>query len=73
MVKPQKKEVMRVPIKVLAEKTLEFQGSTKSFDKAIAIGGDSPTTFQEKHYLPQGSVPDGVTTIKCRYYVEVDE
>ena len=59
-------------IKVLAEKILEYQGSTKNFDKLTAEGGDAPSSFKEKHYLPSGSVPDGVTSIKCRYYVEED-
>lgn len=56
-------------IKVLAEKTLEVQASTRNFDKAVAVG----MKFPEKHYLDPGSIPAGVTHIKCRYYIETKD
>lgn len=56
-------------IKVIAEKTLEVQASTRNFDKATALG----MKFPEKHYLEPGSIPVGVTHIKCRYYYEVPD
>lgn len=58
-------------IKVIEEKTLEVQKSTKNYDKATVV---TPVpSFPEKHYLSPGVLPEGVTHIKCRYYYETND
>jgi len=61
---------------VLAEKTLQFKGASKGggYDVLTATigGGNGKKAFDERHYLPAGTIPDGVTEVKVRYYIEVN-
>ena len=53
---------------VLYEKELEIEKPTRNFDKATfyqSNPGGKP--FDEKHYLPPGTLPDNGYRLVCRY------
>ena len=52
---------------IIGEKLLLVQAPTQNYDKMVSDG--SMPKFPEKHYLASGSIPKGVTTVKCTYSV----
>ncbi len=56
-------------VKVICTKEMSVQPKTKNYDKGVCQS--DWLHFPEKHYLPPGSIPDGVKKVTVTYTIEV--
>lgn len=54
--------------KLLFEKELEYVRPTQNFDRLDCTDKGLFSKWNEKHYLPKGTVPEGAKVV-CRYYL----